>query len=96
MNPLKFIARPFVIFGKMVGKAFNYFIEEGLSDENLKIALELVKEAADKFSENTEKREWVVRGLVGIGIPGPVARILVELAVKLWKKERVKLGPNGS
>lgn len=85
-NFLSVLAWPFKKLGKLTGKAVEIAIIDGLGDEVLGEALKWVKVAANKFVDNNEKREWVVKILIANGVPGPIARIAVELAVKLFKK----------
>ncbi len=61
--------------------------EHGLSDQVIGIALYLVKEAAVKFADSSERREWCVAQLVAKGIPESLARLGVELAYQLFQKE---------
>lgn len=89
---LQALSWPFRKLGKLTGNAIEIAIVEGLGDELLGEALKWVKVAAQKFSDNDQKREWVVKVLIANGVPGPLARIAVELAVKLFKKELEKLG----
>jgi hypothetical protein len=84
---LSAIGHFFAKIGQLVGKALKLAIEEGLNDGLIQKALELVKQAAFKFTDDTSKREWVVGLLMAEGVPQPIARIAVELAVKLFKKE---------
>lgn len=72
--------------GKWVKKAFN-FVEKYVSDEMLEKAVSLVKAARDKFPTSPERRDWVVAELMKIGLPEHLARLAVELAVGIVKKE---------
>lgn len=73
--------------GKLTGKAFLAAGGRGLTDEIVQVALTWVKMAATKTLDNTGKREFVVDILVSRGVPESIARIAVELAVQLFKKE---------
>lgn len=78
-------------FGWLLGllkKAFRAAQESGLTDELLKWALELAKQAAKNFTDNASRREWVVSALVAKGAPESVARFAVESAVQLIKREQ--------
>ena len=80
------------MFGWFIGalkKAFSYAKDNGLTDDLVQLALKWVREASKKSVENPEKREWVVEILKAKGIPESVARIAVELAYQLYKKEIV-------
>lgn len=73
--------------GGLIKKAFGYAQRAGLTDEVLKRALELVRQAAEQFEDNTERREFVIAALMRLGLPERLARLAVELAVMIWKKE---------
>ena len=80
------------MFGWLIGalkKAFGYAKANGLTDDLVQLALKWVREASKKTVENVEKREWVVEILKAKGIPESIARIAVELAYQLYKKEIV-------
>lgn len=72
--------------GVWLAKATN-FVETKVSDENLAFAVAWVKVARDKFTDPTERREFVVKLLTARGIPEYLARLTVELAVALVKNE---------
>ena len=78
----------FQFLSKGLKGAFRIAQERGLTDEIVGIALRFVRVAADRYVDNAAKREWVVKVLVARGIPESVARIAVELAVQVYKKER--------
>ena len=81
-------------FKGLAKKAFGYAKDNGLTDDLVKLALKWVREASKQTVENPEKREWVVEILKAKGIPESIARIAVELAYQLYKKEVVsKLEP---
>ncbi len=73
--------------GKAVGEAFLTAGGRGLTDEVLSIALTWARVAANKAMDNAAKREFVVEILVARGIPESIARLAVELAVQVLKKE---------
>lgn len=73
-------------------KAWELLEKAGLNDEVLEFTLKYVRAAETKFLDNTERREWVVKVLVDHKIPEGVARMAVELAVRLLKKELDKAG----
>ena len=72
--------------GSLVKKALN-IVADIVPEETLALALVWVRVAATKFVDNTERREWVVALLRGKGIPESIARLAVELAVRVFKKE---------
>lgn len=78
--------------GTLFVKAFKAAADNGLTDKIIQIALVYVEEAASKFTDSTEKREYVVALLVSKGIPESIARLAVELAVQLFKSETEKVG----
>lgn len=73
--------------GRLIGKAFSAAKASGLSDELVQMALPFVRAAAAQFTDNAQRREFVVGVLVAKGIPESIARLTVELAVQLIKKE---------
>ncbi len=73
--------------GGLIKKALGYAAKAGLTDEVMKKALELVRQAAEQFADNTERREFVIAALMRLGLPERLARLAVELAVMIWKKE---------
>ena len=85
MNFFKALVWPFKKLGKLAAGLID---ELGLTDEIVELAKKLAQEAEAKFLDNTEKREWVVRALVSVGVPGPLARVATELGVRLLKKLR--------
>lgn len=62
-------------------------IRAHVPDEVLARAIQYVEAAALKFVDNSQRREWAVKQLVDRGIPESIARLAVELAVQLVKKE---------
>jgi len=82
-------------FKNLLSQAFNAAKESGLTNELLQSALALVRVAATRFTDNSQKREYVVQALVSKGVPESIARLAVELAYRLFKKEIEKL-PTGA
>lgn len=91
MSVLSAIGGFFKKLGTWIKKGLVAAVGAGLTDEIVKAALGWVKVAADRFVDNGEKREFVVRMLTTRGIPEGVARLAVELAVQIYKKESAKL-----
>jgi hypothetical protein len=86
----------FLVFLKPIGallkKAFKLAVEVGVTDELIDLALKWARVAESKFVDNAEKREFVVKMLVAkTGVPESIARLAVELAMRLLKKELQKL-----
>ena len=77
--------------GALIKKGVLVAAEHGLTDDILKTALEWVRVAATQFTDNPTRREFVVKVLVTKGVPESLARLAVELAVQLFKKELDKL-----
>lgn len=73
--------------GKVITAAFSAAANSGLTDDLVSLALVRVRDAAVIFVDNTERREWAVAQLVQKGIPESLARLGVELAVQIFKKE---------
>lgn len=73
--------------GSFAKRAFGIAQERGLTDDMVKLALELVQQAQTQFADSAAKREWVVSALQAAGLPESIARLAVELAVQLWKKQ---------
>jgi hypothetical protein len=61
--------------------------ESGLDDQVVSQALYWVRIAAEKYVDNADRREWVVKILAGRGVPESVARIAVEFAYQIYKRE---------
>ena len=88
MNFLSF----FKPFASLLKKAFNLAVEVGVTDDLIDLALKWARVAETKFVDNEKKRDFVVKMLVTkTGIPESVARLAVELAVRLLKKELKQL-----
>ncbi len=77
--------------GGFIGKALVSAGAAGLTDEVVQLALVWVRVAATKFTDNAEKREYVVQILIAKHVPEAVARLAVELAYAFFKKEIEKL-----
>ena len=76
--------------GSLLKKALG-IIKELVPEETLALALVWVRVAATKYVDNAQRREWVVGILVAKKIPEAIARLAVEIAVQLYKKEVAKL-----
>lgn len=85
------IAGAFKGLGKLIMKGLRAAHEAGLTDEVVDLALKWVKVAAGKEIDNAAKREFVVAILKARGLSESVARLAVELAVRLLKAELKKL-----
>jgi pimeloyl-CoA synthetase len=72
--------------GSWLSKAVK-FVEEKVSDENISMAVAWVKVAREKFVDQSERREFVVKLLKAKGVPENLARLAVEIAVGLVKAE---------
>ena len=72
--------------GRFVRKAAGY-VEKYVTEENIQQALSLALIAASKFDTTEERREWVIKTLVARGVPESIARLALELAVQLIKKQ---------
>ena len=92
MSVFTTIGHALVGAGKLVAKGWQLLQEAGLDDDVLRLALPLVKRANEKYIDNPSRREWVVEGLVAHKVPEGVARIALELALSLWRKELANLG----
>ena len=74
--------------GSLLMQAFKLADEVGITDELLDLAIKWAKVAEEKFVDNTARREFVVKMLVTKAkVPESVARLAVELAVRLLKKQ---------
>ena len=91
-NPFKVFGKIFLGVGKLLGEAFQLVQKLGLDDDLIRLALPYVRQADAKFVSNDERREWCVNVLKAMKIPEVVARIVVELAYSMYKKEKIKLG----
>jgi hypothetical protein len=77
----------FKTLGGLLGKGLKCACESGLTEEAVSIALVWVRVAALKYASDPERRESVVKILKDKGIPEGIARIAVELAYCIFKKE---------
>lgn len=91
MNPFSAIGNFFKKIGQLIGKAFQAASDNGLTDAIVAQALAKVKQLATSALTNAERREQAVSFLIGRGIPESIARLAVELAVQLAKKELDKV-----
>jgi hypothetical protein len=73
--------------GALIKGALGEAVIKGLTDDLIQIALGAVRFAASQFTDNAERREYVVNFLKSRGVPESIARLAVELAVQLYKKE---------
>ena len=94
MNPFSAIGNFFKSFGKLIVRALQLAGQAGLDEVVVQWALPLVREASKKFTDNPSRREWVIAALMSrFHIPESIARLAVELAVRLWKNELEKHNP---
>ena len=89
---MSFLSKIFKPLGVFLAKAFNAARASGLTDELVQIALPFVRQANAKFVDNAKRREWVVAVLIQRGVPERIARIVVELAYGIYRKELGKAG----
>lgn len=80
----------FKALGRLAKKAFTVAQERGLTDDLIQLALQFVTKAAVDLPDNDARREWVIQQLVARGVPESIARLAVELAVQLFKKQAVQ------
>ena len=80
------------LFVGLAKKALEVAKSDGFRDELIHMALPYVRKANERFVDNNEKREWVVGALVAKKVPESFARLAVELAYRLYRKELNKLG----
>ena len=78
-------------FVGLVKKAFVAAASNGLTDKLIADTLVLVKAAALKYVDSADRRNYVIGQLVKRGVPESIARLAVELAVQLFKKEVAEL-----
>lgn len=91
MSFLSAIGNAFKSLGKFILKAIGAASFNGLKDEIVQAALAYVKDAAARGLANDAAREYVVQALMKSGVPESLARLAVELAVQLFKKEIGKI-----
>jgi hypothetical protein len=77
----------FISIGKLIKKGLSAAKDNGLDDALVESVLPLVREAAILFLDNAERRNYVIKILVAKGVPESVARIALELALQIIKKE---------
>lgn len=82
---LNALGRVFVVIGRWARQAFGYAESKGLTDDLVTTALGFVEQAQQQFTDNAQRREWVVAALLALKVPESVARLAVELAVQLMK-----------
>ena len=88
MNPFTAIARAFAGLGRLITRALQSGFAPGLSDAVIDAALGYIRTAGAQFTDNTERREWVVQQLMAkMHLPESIARLAVELAIQLYKRE---------
>ena len=90
------IGKFFKKFGSLILQALESAGAAGLTDDVVQLALAWVRVAATKFTDNTEKREFVVAILVKKGIPEYIARLAVEMAYAFFKKEIERIPGNST
>ena len=81
----------FTGIGALVFQAFKVANLRGLTDDVVKLALQWARVAAAKGLDNDSARAFVLRILVEKGIPESIARLALELAVNLLKRELAKV-----
>lgn len=70
----------------LVDRAYHG-LKEHVGAGVLSVGVDLARKAETQFVDNSAKREWVVRQLTAKGWDEHVARLVVEIAVFLIKKE---------
>lgn len=76
--------------GGLIKKAFQAAEKAGLTDDLVRKAKALALEAV---GTNSEKRAFVLAALMKLGVPEALARLALELAVQLLKKEQPQPQP---
>lgn len=84
---MRWLTALLALLGTRLKRALDYAHDQGLTDELIAVALKWVKVAADKFVDKAERREYVVQILIHRGVPESLARLIVELAVQIYKEE---------
>lgn len=93
MDLITFVKKVFASSQSLVKKAWALVENAGINDDVLAFAMKWVRAAESKYVDNAEKREWVVALLKAqLKLPESVARLAVELAVRLVKAELAKVG----
>ena len=78
------------MFGKiksLAQKAWHLAELAGVNDELIAFALKWIRVANKKFVDTKERREFVVQLLLNRKIPESVARLVVEMAFQIYKRE---------
>jgi hypothetical protein len=91
MNPFKAIGKFFVQIGTLIRKAFQAAQAAGLTDDVVALVLPKVRELMNSTLDNATRREQAVSFLRERGVPEAIARLAVELAVRLVKAELAKV-----
>lgn len=74
--------------GRLLKRALTSATVRGLTDVVIQSALGYAKQAAVKFTDNAERREWAVAQVQRrCHVPEVIARMAVEMAVQLLKDE---------
>lgn len=81
------VAKFFGFVRGLVQRAFDAAKANGLTDRVVADALTFARQAATQFTDNVERRDWAVAQLVAMRVPESIARIAVEAAVQLLKRE---------
>ena len=77
----------FFKLGTWLKRAFR-IVQEVIPDDILKMAVDWARVAIVQFTDNAQRREFVVQMLMARGIPESIARLATELAVQLLKHEQ--------
>lgn len=73
--------------GHLLARAFG-IIKKIVPEEQLTHAIELAKQAAERFVDTAQRREWVVNELMAVfHVSESVARLICELAVQHLKAD---------
>lgn len=84
------IVKFFKGIGHRVGQVLGV-VAESVTDAQVNQAITYVEQAEDKFTDNADRREWCVRELKALGMPEWIARMAVEGALRLVKKQLHKV-----
>lgn len=90
MSFLGAVAKKLSLVGGLLKRAWKLAEAIGLDDALIATAIPLVRKASDKYVDNTDRREWVVKELSSIGVKESIARIATELAYRMYRKELEK------
>lgn len=78
--------------GHLLARAFG-LIRRLVPEEQLRRGIELVREAADKFADNADRRAWVSLELQTVfHLPESVANLIVEIALQHVKADLIDAG----